>query len=130
VGARRPRAVAFDAGALIAFEKNDRKIRTLVETAVACSADLHAPAGVVAQVWRDGRRQVRLARLLSSGAIAVHPLDREEAQAAGVLCGRGGTSDVVDASVVLLARRYGARVVTTDAADLRRIDPAIDVVEC
>jgi predicted nucleic acid-binding protein len=120
----------LDAGALIAFERNDPRVRTLVELALAHGGALHTPAGVVAQVWRDGRRQARLARLLGSGLISVQPLDVEEAQAAGVLCGRAKSRDVVDASVALLARRWRAKVVTSDPDDLRRVDPSLDPVPC
>ncbi len=130
MGARRARPVVLDAGAFIAFERNDRRVRTLVELALAHGGAIHAPAGVVGQIWRDGRKQARLARLLGSGAVEVCPLDRAEAQAAGVLCGRTGSSDVVDASVALLARRHSAVVVTSDAGDLRSIDPEIELVEC
>jgi predicted nucleic acid-binding protein len=130
VGARSPRPVVLDAGALIAFERNDRKIRTLIELAVEHARTLYAPAGVVAQVWRDGARQVRLARLIGSGYLHIQILDRDEALAAGVLCGRSGTHDIVDATVALLARRMGAIVVTSDPDDLRRMDPLIDLVVC
>jgi len=130
VGTRRPRPVVLDAGALIAFERNDRKVRTLIELALTHGAALHVPGGVVAQVWRDGSRQARLARLLSSGLLSVQPLDREEAQATGALCGKSGVHDVVDASVVLLARRHVASVVTSDPEDLRRIDSTVALVTC
>jgi hypothetical protein len=43
------------------------------------------------------------------------------AEAAGVLCRRAGTSDVIDASVVLTALRERAVVVTSDPDDLRRL---------
>lgn len=130
MGARRARTLVLDAGALIAFERNDVRLRTLVELALEHGAPLHAPAGVVAQVWRNGKRQARLARLLGSGAVRVQALDQVEAQATGVLCAAGHTSDVVDASVVLLARRYAAKVVSSDADDLLAIDPELDVVRC
>jgi hypothetical protein len=120
----------LDAGALIAFEKNDRRVRTLIELASTHGASLHTTGGVVAQVWRDGSRQARLARLLGSGLVHVQALDREEAQATGAVCAASGTRDVVDASVVLLARRHHAVVVTSDPADLRRIDPSVAVVAC
>jgi predicted nucleic acid-binding protein len=120
----------LDAGALIAFEKNDRRVRTLIELAVARGGTLLTTGGVVAQVWRDGSRQARLARLLGSEVVRVQPLDRDEAQATGALCGEAGTRDVVDASVVLLARRYDATVVTSDPDDLRRIDPKARLVAC
>ncbi|PWJ54602.1 hypothetical protein SAMN06264364_10645 [Quadrisphaera granulorum] len=79
------------------------------------------PAGALAQVWRDGARQARLGRLLRSIAVVVDPLDGQTARAAGVLCGRAGTSDVVDASVALAAARRGCAVVTTDPEDLSRL---------
>lgn len=81
------------------------------------------PAAVVAQAWRNPARQVRLVRLLSSDLVTIHPLDADEARAVGHLCGASATSDVVDASVVLVARRVGGVTVTSDLHDLRRIDP-------
>jgi hypothetical protein len=130
MGPVRPRAVVLDAGALIAFEKNDRRVRTLIELAVARGARLLTTGGVVAQVWRDGSRQARLARLLGSQVVHVQPLDQEEAQATGAICGKARTQDVVDASVVLLARRHSAVIVTSDPEDLRRIDPGAPIVAC
>jgi hypothetical protein len=96
-------SVVLDSGAFIVFEKNDRKVRTLIELALAHSAPLWTAGAVVARVWRDGSRQARLARLLGSGLVQVQPLDRDGAQATGVLCGEAGTKDVVDASVALVA---------------------------
>ena len=81
-------------------------------------------------MWRDGRRQAHLARLMASDAVRVRALDSDEAKAAGVLCGRAQTSDIVDASVVLLARRHHATVVTSDADDLRRIDSTLAIAAC
>jgi predicted nucleic acid-binding protein len=120
----------FDTGALIAFERNDRRVRTLVALALEHGLAIHVPAAVVAQAWRDGRKQVRLARLIGSGRLAIQALDTEEAKAAGALCGRSRTRDIVDASVALLARRHGATVVTNDPDDLRCIDPGLVLVTC
>jgi hypothetical protein len=130
MGPRRPRPVVLDAGAWIAFERNDRRVRTLIELALAHGGAVHTPGGVVAQVWRDGSRQARLARLLGSGLVQVQALDCEEAQATGAVCGKTGTRDVVDASVALLARRHAAVVVTSDPEDLRAIDGGLDLVTC
>jgi hypothetical protein len=55
----------------------------------------------------------------------VPSLDRILAEAAGVLCGRASTSDVIDAAVVLIARRERAVVVTGDVNDLRRLGPGL-----
>lgn len=51
--------------------------------------------------------------------------------ASGVVCGRAGTADVVDASVlVVVARRYQATVMSSDRRDLGIIDPNIALVDC
>jgi hypothetical protein len=126
VGAVGPRPVILDAGALIAFERRDRRVVALLELAEA----VHVPAGVVAQVWRNPVRQVRLVRLLAAEEVNVRDLDVESAKAAGHLCGATGTDDVIDASVVLLARQQAGVVVTSDVADLRSIDPSLDLVPC
>lgn len=119
----------LDAGALIGFERNDRDVVAIVRRAVAHGDPLVVPAGVIAQVWRDGRRQVPLARLLSSRICEVAALDDRTARLAGQLCGIGGTSDVVDASVAVVALQRSMAVVTTDADDLRRLDPRLELVE-
>ena len=64
-------------------------------------------------------------QLLSGPTSDVPPLDQILAEAAGTLCGRTNTSDVIDASVVLIARRYRAPVITSDASDLRKLDPTL-----
>jgi hypothetical protein len=54
-------------------------------------------------------------RALVNGPTTLVPaFDQVLAEAAGVLCGRARTSDVVDASVVLVARRERAVVVAYD----------------
>src|SRR5436190_7451792 len=118
----------LDSGALIAFERNDRTMVAIVARAVQLRVPLAVPAGVVGQVWRDGRRQARLARLLGSTQVEVEPLDDLRARAAGQLCGVTGTRDVIDASVALCARGRGHGVVTSDPDDLRRLDPSLRLV--
>lgn len=87
------------------------------------------PAGVVGQVWRGGR-QARLARLLNARDVQVESLTDTGARAVGLLCGSVGTTDVVDASVVLAARRHQATVLSSDRADLEALDPHVAVVDC
>lgn len=120
--------VTLDAGALIAFERNERAVVAIIARAYEQNIRLATPAGVVGQVWRDGRRQARLARLLGSDLVEVESLDDRRARAAGQLCGVAGTSDVIDASVVLCARERGHAVVTSDLDDLRRLDPSLRYV--
>lgn len=127
MGRSGPRPVVLDSGALIAFERADRHVRATIRRATEAGRGILVPAGVVAEVWRDGTRQAQLARLLTNEAVSVPVLDEIVARAAGALCGRSGTNDVVDATVVLAARAANAVVLTGDVADLRRIDPRLAV---
>jgi len=120
--------LTLDAGALIAFERNDRRVVALLARALAHELPLVVPAGVVGQVWRDGRRQARLARLLAADEVEVEILDDRRARAAGQLCGVKRTADVIDASVVLGARERGDRVVTSDPDDLGRLDATLELI--
>jgi predicted nucleic acid-binding protein len=115
----------LDTGALIAIERGDRRMQALLDEAHLAAANLTVPAGVLAQAWRGTPRQARLARLLSLPNVTVAPLDEPTAKAAGILCGRSGTADVVDASVVLAARLNHQTAITSDPNNLRRIDPHI-----
>jgi hypothetical protein len=120
--------LTLDTGALIAFEGNDRRVVAIIERARTRRVQLSVPAGVVAQAWRDGRRQARLARLLGSDLIEVEVFDDRRARMAGQLCGATRTADVIDASVVLCARARAHGVLTSDAGDLRRLDPTLRYV--
>lgn len=120
--------LTLDAGALIAFDKNDRGLVALISRALHHRYSLAVPAGVVGQVWRDGRKQARLARFLGSNEVTVHALDDRAARAAGQLCGVRGTADVIDASVVLCARHHEHRIATSDPDDLRALDPRAELI--
>jgi hypothetical protein len=82
------------------------------------------PAPVVWQVWRDGTRQARLARMLRG--CLIEPVDDATARAAGELLGRARTTDGVDAVVVISAARRGGLVYTSDPADLRKLSEHLD----
>jgi len=108
--------LVFDAGALLALEKNDKVIWRRLKSARLAGFPPVTHGGVVGQVWRGGGpRQARLATALDG--IEVYPLDGELGRRAGVLLRRTGTSDVVDAALVLLAED-GDEIITSDPADL------------
>lgn len=125
-----PAGATLDSGALIAFERRRREVVALVAGALERQARLAVPAGVVAQVWRDGSGQALLARLLASPVVEIVALDDHAARAVGQLLGASGTVDVIDASVAWCARQRGHAVVTSDPDDLRAIDPTLAVVPC
>lgn len=127
MGKARPQTVVLDAGALIAFERGDGRMRALVREALEAGVRLVIPAGVLGQVWRGAARQVPLRALVKGPTTIVPALDQVLAEASGILCARTGTSDVIDASVVLVARRERGVVITSDIDDLRSLDPALPI---
>jgi hypothetical protein len=122
--------LVLDAGALIAIERADRDTAAVIGAAREEGRAVIVPAGVIGQVWRGGGRQVRLARLLRARDVWVETLTEAVARAAGVVCGEAGTTDVIDASVVLAARRHHATVISSDRTDLEVLDPAVPIVDC
>ena len=83
---------------------------------------------MVGQVWRDGRKQARLARLLAAGELEIEALDDRRAREAGQLCGVTATTDVIDAAVVLGAKARGHKIVTSDPEDLERLAPGVELI--
>lgn len=122
------RGVTLDAGALIALDRGDRRIIALLARAQESAARVTVPATALAQAVRDPARQARLARLVRQPATDVVALDRVDATGVGRLLTTSGTADVVDAHVVLCARRTGQAVATSDPDDLRRLDPTLTLV--
>lgn len=123
MGTSGSRHVVLDAGALIAIERGNRRLMRVLELA----DEVHVPAGALAQVWRDPSRQALLARFVAAEETSVHALTGERAKAAGLICGRSGTVDVIDASVVLLAREADAVILTSDPDDLSRLAPDLRI---
>lgn len=120
--------LTLDAGALIAVERDVREAAIHLSRARKAGIPVYVPAGVVGQVWRDGRRQARVSKLLTSRNLRIVALDGPTARTAGTLCGRTRTNDVIDASVVICARKFQTPVMTSDPDDLRRLDPTIRLV--
>ncbi|MGN6578283.1 MAG: PIN domain-containing protein [Nocardioides sp.] len=120
--------LCLDAGALIGVERGDRRVLRLLELAVMSGREVHVTAGVVAQVWRGGVRQARLARLLRSEDVRLVPLDATTARAVGELCGLTGASDVVDGHVAFHARLHRLAVVTSDPGDVSAFAGDLDLI--
>ena len=114
-----------DAGALLAIDSNDRRMWTIHHLALEEGRRLIIPAVVVSQAWRDQRRQVQLGRFLHSCEVV--PVGLELAKAAGALCGKAGTRDVSDATVVTVALTCGAIVFTSDPDDIAQLSAASEV---
>jgi hypothetical protein len=121
--------VTLDAGALIALDRNDRRVIVLLTRAAQTRSRVTLPATALAQAIRRPERQARLARLIRQPTTDVVALDRVDATNVGRLLAESGTADITDAHVVICARRSDQRVVTSDADDLRRLDPDVRLIE-
>lgn len=114
----------YDAGALIAIDNGDRRMWARHSLALEDGRDIHVPSVVVSQAWRDSRRQVRLGKFLAGCNVV--PVGIDTAKAAGILCGRAGTADIVDATVAVMAASLGAVIWTSDPDDIRALIDAQD----
>lgn len=120
--------VTFDAGGLIALDRDDRRVLALLARATERGLRVTVPGTALAQAIRNPARQARLARLIRQASTDLVPLDGADATATGLLLASSQTSDIVDAHVVICARRAAQVVVTSDHADLRKLDPSLSLV--
>ena len=125
-------AVVLDAGALIAIERGDRAIMLDLARERARARELRTTSMVLAQVWRGGSdRQALLARDLHR--LDVVAVDDDLGRRTGELLGVAGTSDAIDASLVLIAEDAD-RIITSDVEDIERLVEAsgrrVGVVGC
>ena len=117
----------LDAGELIGLENNSRAAWARLRAARSGSHQLIVPTGVIGQVWRGAPQQARLNQALKQ--CRPIPLDENTARLAGHLCGRTGTTDVIDAVVAVVAHsalRHGeATVLTSDPEDISTLLAAL-----
>jgi hypothetical protein len=112
-------ALILDAGALLAVDRGERAMMARLRVAQQRGLELRSNAMVVAQVWRG--RQVNLARVLRG--VDLRSVSHIEGREAGVLLAEAGTTDPIDATVVLLAAP-GDRILTSNPEDLTRLATA------
>ena len=114
--------VTYDTGALVAAERNNRKMWALHAGFLAEKITPVVPAPVLAEAWRGGARQASLSRLLAM--CDIEPLSETQARAVGVLAGRSGHDDIVDVTVVEGAVRRRDAVVTSNEDHIRLVASA------
>jgi len=109
--------LVLDSGALIALDRDERAMWTRLKAARMADDPPVTHSGVLGQVWRGGGpRQARLSQALAG--VEVRPLDESLGRAGGELLGITGLSDVIDATLALLAHD-GDDIVTSDNVDFR-----------
>jgi hypothetical protein len=110
--------LVLDAGALIALERNDRRMWARLDAAADAGLDVVVPAGALAQVWRGRSNQARLGQALKKARVGAFDVI---ARQAGELCHAADSSDPIDAAVILNATGTTSVVATSDPKDLRRL---------
>ena len=75
-------------------------------------------AGALSQVWRDGRRQANLAKVISGVDVAA--LDDTTAKRVGELLHANRSDDIVDAHIALIVQN-GDHVLTSDEPDIKAL---------
>lgn len=120
--------LTLDAGGLIALDRNERKVLVLLAEAARRGQRVTVPATAFAKAIRQPARQARLSRLARQVSTDLAHLDGPDATRVGVLLAQSRTADIVDAHVVVCARRARQPVVTSDPRDLHRLDPSLQLI--
>lgn len=111
--------VVLDAGGLLALEAGDRALLAILKRERLAGRIARTHGGVIGQVWRGGSgRQARLAQSLRY--VDTASLDEALGRRSGTLLAVSGTSDVIDAAVVLIANTAD-RIFTSDPDDIEHL---------
>lgn len=111
--------LTLDAGALIAYERGEERIREILAVGYARGFVPTIPAIALAEVWRGDAKDARVARLLK--ACSVEPVDERLARAAGSLRRAIPGAGAIDACIAVGVRRRGDAIATSDPGDMRAL---------
>jgi hypothetical protein len=103
---------------LVAVDRRDRQIGARLRVLQQQGTPLRVSSAVIGQVWRDGRRQANLSRVLAG--VGVEALGQADGKRLGELLAQAGSADVVDAHVALMAAPADL-VLTSDPDDIRML---------
>lgn len=127
------RGFVFDAGAFIALEGRSPFMIGILNEALHGTIEVVLPRTVIAQVWRGTPRQANVRRLVRAGLrrgspVVIDELTAERAREIGVKIGQTSHPDIVDVHVALAAAERGHAVLTSDDADIAKVDPDLILV--
>jgi predicted nucleic acid-binding protein len=111
--------LTLDAGALIAYERGQERIREILAVSYERGFVPTIPAIALAEVWRGDAKDARVARLLKASSIEI--LDERIARAAGSLRRATRGADAIDACIAVGVRRRGDAIATSDPDDMRAL---------
>lgn len=121
------RGFVFDAGAFIALERRSAFMIGILDEALHGTIEVVLPRTVIAQVWRGTPWQANVGRLVSAGLrrgspVVIDELTAERAREIGVKIGQTSHPDIVDVHVALAAAERGHAVLTSDDADIAKVN--------
>jgi predicted nucleic acid-binding protein len=121
------RGFVFDAGAFIALERRSPFMISILDQALHGMVEVVLPRTVIAQVWRGTPRQANIGRLVSAGLrrgspVVIDELTAGRAREIGIKIGQTSHPDIVDVHVALAAADRGHAVLTSDDADIAKIN--------
>lgn len=99
----------------------------ILDEALHGTIEVVLPRTVVAQVWHGTPRQANVGRLVSAGLrrgspVVIDELTAERAREIGVKIGQTSHPDIVDVHVALAAAERGHAVLTSDDADIAKVN--------
>jgi predicted nucleic acid-binding protein len=121
------RGFVFDAGAFVALERRSPFMISILNEALHGTIEVVLPRTVIAQVWRGTQRQANVGLLVSAGLrrgspVVIDELTAERAREIGVKIGQTSHPDIVDVHVALAAAERGHAVLTSDDADIAKVN--------
>jgi predicted nucleic acid-binding protein len=111
--------LTLDAGALIAYERGEERIREILAVAYARGSVPTIPAIALAEVWRGDAKDARVARLLK--ACSIETVDERLARAAGRLRRATPGAATIDACIAAGVSQRGDAIATSDPGDMRNL---------
>ena len=111
-------ALLLDAGGLIGYDRRNTTVIAFIETAQRRQVPIRTTSGVVAQVWRNGADQARLARLLRG--VDEQEITVARSRSIGQLLAASATADVIDASLIDIALD-GDEILSSDPGDVSNL---------
>ncbi len=111
-------ALLLDAGGLIGYDRRNTTVIAFIETAQRRQVPIRTTSGVVAQVWRNGADQARLARLLRG--VDEQEITVARSRSIGRLLAASAAADVIDASLIDIALD-GDEILTSDPGDISNL---------
>jgi predicted nucleic acid-binding protein len=111
--------LTLDAGALIAYERGEERVREILAVAYARGLVPTIPAIALAEAWRGDAKDARGARLLK--ACSIEAVDERLAREAGRLRRATPGAQTIDACIAVGVGRRRDAIASSDHSDMRRL---------